>query len=300
MKRYYFKGPVINFGDDLNEWLWPQLIPEIGVDDASNTIFLGIGSILYDSFPPEARKVVLGSGYGGYTARPTVDERWNFYFVRGPRTAAALGLDPNIAVTDAAILLRTVRSSAQADKKRYPVSFMPHWESAQWGDWSEVTEAAGVHYIDPRSSVESTLEQLASTELLITEAMHGAIVADALRVPWVPVTPTNPQHNFKWHDWCESLGIDYQPNRLGASSAPEYARLKGIKDTYRGRFLYKFGSRKGSAIDSLFKKSTARNLKELKRARPSLSADATCQMRTEQAVAKLDAFRADYRQGRYS
>ena len=300
MQNYYFKGPVINFGDDLNAWLWPKLIPEVLAGAEPGSLLLGIGSILFDSHPANLMKVVLGSGYAGYTPKPHVDGNWKFYFVRGPRTAEALGLDPKLAITDAAILLRSVHPSARSMPKTYPVSFMPHWESAQHGDWAEVTRAAGVHFIDPRSSVESTLEQLAATELLITEAMHGAIVADALRVPWVPVSPTNPQHHFKWHDWCDSLGIAYRPNRLGTSSAREYARLKGLKDSFRGRFLYKFGSKRGSLLDTLFKQAAVRRLTQLKRVPPSLSSEAQCGLRTEQAVERLEMFRADYREGRYS
>lgn len=27
MKLYYYRDDVFNFGDDLNAWLWPKLLP---------------------------------------------------------------------------------------------------------------------------------------------------------------------------------------------------------------------------------------------------------------------------------
>ena len=104
MKMYSSRGP--NFGDALNEWLWPRLLPDF-FDGDESALFLGIGSILYDFLPRNARKVVFGSGYGGYTPVPHIDDRWAFYFVRGPVTARTLGLDPSLAIGDAAILVRS-------------------------------------------------------------------------------------------------------------------------------------------------------------------------------------------------
>ncbi|MBV5343049.1 hypothetical protein JZU68_05375, partial [bacterium] len=39
-------------------------------------------------------------------------------------------------------------------------------------------------------------------------AMHGAILADALRVPWYPITNSTEILHFKWHDWFRSMNID--------------------------------------------------------------------------------------------
>lgn len=294
MKLYYYAGYVPNFGDELNTWLWPQLLPEVIADGDAGELFLGIGSILSNRVPTAPKKHVLGSGFGGYRPKPEIDGNWNFYFVRGPRTAEVLGLDDTLAITDAAILLRTVDGVLDPVEKRYPVSFMPHWESAQFGAWKDVAEMAGVHFIDPRGSVEQVLDELKASELLITEAMHGAIVGDALRVPWIPVLPTSPAHRFKWLDWCASLSIDCRPETAGASTVREFVKLKNLERFYPGALVKAATGRHGGGLDHFMKRSAARRLREIARSRPSLSSDSLCARRTAQAQEKLEALRSDF------
>jgi succinoglycan biosynthesis protein ExoV len=50
--------------------------------------------------------------------------------------------------------------------------------------------------------------------------MHGAIVADALRIPWIPVCTREGINSFKWEDWCASVSLDYRPYHLPAIWAP--------------------------------------------------------------------------------
>ena len=136
MKLYFFRGQNPNFGDELNPWMWPQLLSGL-FDDDDSSLFLGIGSILYDHFPERALKVVVGAGYGGYTAAPNVHKgRWQIYFVRGPQTAEVLGLDPRLAICDAAVLLRTLPLPAPMEPGR--ISFMPHYRSMDLGVWHHV------------------------------------------------------------------------------------------------------------------------------------------------------------------
>lgn len=44
--------------------------------------------------------------------------------------------------------------------------------------------------------------------------MHGAIVADAYRIPWIPVSSFDSFNNFKWKDWSLSLSLKIKVNRL--------------------------------------------------------------------------------------
>src|SRR5579872_2817979 len=184
MQLYVWRGETTNFGDELNNWLMPKIFPGL-FDDDDATLFLGIGSVIFDFHPRHSQKIVFGSGYAGYTPLPEFDETWRFYCVRGPRTARACNLSPDLVAGDTAILVN--RHCIQPERPPSGFSFMPHYDSVDRGNWAMACELAGVSYIDPRAPVEQVLAAIQSSAVVVTEAMHGAIVADALRVPWIPV-----------------------------------------------------------------------------------------------------------------
>lgn len=76
--------------------------------------------------------------------------------------------------------------------------------------------------------VPKILNQITRAKLAVTEAMHGAILANALRVPWIPVTTSPIINVFKWRDWTMSLGLDYRPILLGVSTRIERFRYERI------------------------------------------------------------------------
>jgi succinoglycan biosynthesis protein ExoV len=228
MKLSYFKDPNnSNFGDDLNAWMWPKLLHNF-FDDDEDIIFVGIGSIIGKKRPdhleykPHQRKVVFGAGFvSGYHDKPDLkDGSWDVFFVRGPRTAQTFELAPESAIGDSAILLRKL-VDFNAPRQKKVIGYMPHWESMGRGNWSEVCRLAGIRLIDPRLSVDEVLQELLNCELLVTEAMHGAIVGDALRIPWIAITPHEAKHREKWFDWSEALGLSFQSHYLPPSTVGE-------------------------------------------------------------------------------
>lgn len=212
MKLEYFEAPGGNFGDDLNAWLWPQIFPglERGEDDRR---LIGIGSILDARYSTLAgTKIVFGSGARSPRTAPKLDGAWDVRFVRGPLTAAALELDHSVAITDGAVALaglRLPRNRATGD-----VGFMPHCRTVGIANWEEICERAGVRFIDPTQPAPDVIEAIGSVDRLIAEALHGAIVADLFRVPWVRVRCHGTHYEgretseFKWVDWGRSLGVD--------------------------------------------------------------------------------------------
>jgi hypothetical protein len=204
MQLYYFKDKEGNFGDDLNPWLWQQLFGDIFNNDDKD-LFVGVGTLLNHRIPPAPAVTVFGSGHG-YGQLPAIDANWRFYCVRGPLTAQTLGLSGDLAITDPASLAAQY-FTAKTDKQ-FQISFMPHCESARLGDWAQVCARAGVNFIDPRQPFLNVFTQIKQTELLLTEAMHGAILADSFRVPWVPVKAYPHISTYKWQDWLQSVQLD--------------------------------------------------------------------------------------------
>ena len=88
---------------------------------------------------------------------------------------------------------------------------MPHHQSDFTGTWEETCRRAGVRYLNPCGDSRTTVETLRRARLVLADAMHAAIVADALRVPWVPVATSLEISSFKWIDWTRSMNLEYRP-----------------------------------------------------------------------------------------
>lgn len=265
MKLYYYQDPLGNFGDELNVWLWSRLLGDC-FDDDETSIFVGIGTLLNHWLPPHPLKYIFGAGVG-YGTAPVVDDTWKIYFVRGPLSAGALGLPQKFAITDPAALIRTI--DLPREPKVFAASFMPHHTNSERLKSERETvrllcHAEGINYIDPSSSVPDILRDILRSEVVLAEAMHAAIVADALRVPWIPVDLVNGVHRFKWDDWTQSLGLRYSPVTLPANDA---------KDS-----LAAYAKFLGSVMNTVT---------------PTLSANETIAAATMRMVEQLESFRED-------
>lgn len=211
MKLHYFKDPSGNFGDDLNPWLWPRLAPEL-FDESHRELFVGIGTLINHRLPAEVPKHVFGSGYG-YGTRPTIDGSFVFHAVRGHKTAAELGLPNQAVLTDSAILIRAV-DVPKAPLPLHRCGFVATGESIHNYDWEQICGEIGIQFISCHWSVERVLQAMSECQTILAEAMHGAIVADALRIPWIPVICNDGILSFKWEDWLSSLDLPYEPSRV--------------------------------------------------------------------------------------
>ncbi len=234
MKLCYFHDTEGNFGDDLNAWLWPKVLPDFfgGTcqhgqefyedNNREDALFYGIGTVLDHRIPPAPIKFIAGSGVG-YFSPPKIDDKYHIYFVRGPKSAAKLGIDTSLSITDPAILLREFLPPAPAE---HQVSLMMHCDTAKSGYWEQVAAELGIHYIDPRSTDPiAVIQQLIASEYVITESLHGAIIADAYGIPWRPINSMPHINAFKWHDWCASVGISYEPENLISIYSNEHASI---------------------------------------------------------------------------
>ena len=283
---YWWHGS--NFGDELNPWLWPQFISDL-VDsenfhtaktNASGALFIGVGTLLNQRLPANP-KIIFGSGVG--YGNPQVDAKWHIYFVRGPLSADALGLDKSYAITDPVILLRALKLPAV--EKRYKCSFMPHHDSLNTANWAKVCRDLDIHFIDPTASFEEGLHQLMASELVICEAMHAAIIADTLNIPWVPITLHRHINEFKWKDWCQSVGVDYAPTTL-----PYPLRL------IRHKMNRAISQRLIRPLNNLF---AHYGLYRSKKAVPQLSDVNVKDELVTRILARIDLLRSDFSKGKF-
>lgn len=223
MKIDYWRSAHGNFGDDLNEWLWREMLP--GIWDAGDGIrFIGIGTVLNRGLESDQFTVIFGSG-AGYAAPPRTlkdARKCKVYGVRGPLSARAVNLEPYLALTDPAILIAALPRFQNL--ARQGVAFVPHWKSVGIGTWPAICRELGIDYVDPQQDSELVIRRIGSANLVLAESMHAAIVADALRVPWISVTTTPEFLAFKWADWAASLGMTISTCPLKPSSLQEAMR----------------------------------------------------------------------------
>lgn len=211
MRLLRYTPQVPNFGDDLNLSLWPALAPSLFEGDgteAAREAFVGIGTIVGID-PGASRRLHVFSSGAGYTAA----DRWSglevqYHCVRGPVTARVLGLPADRPLTDGAILAPLV------DRFRFAPAnaagrtvIVPHYETIAFSGWSRTARLAGFDLVDPRGTPEAVIGALAGARLVLTESLHGAILADTYGVPWRGFAVSRNFSTAKWADWTASLGL---------------------------------------------------------------------------------------------
>ena len=137
------------------------------------------------------------------TPLPVLDASWVIHWVRGPRTARQLGLPESWAwaIRPCCCPGRLARGGGDRSAS-CRIS-----KASQRGAWAEAAAAAGITLIDPRGDPAAIIAAIGRCRVLLSEAMHGVIVADAMRVPWIALRPLAPVHRAKWHDWADTLDL---------------------------------------------------------------------------------------------
>lgn len=133
---------------------------------------------------------------------------WDLRFVRGPKTARLTGAP---FISGPAILLPRL---LPFEPSREGLGFVPHFGTRR----AVIEEAAGrlgARVIHPERDVEDFVRELTKCEKVICEAMHGAIIADAYRIPWAGLRldvgfRAGAGNVFKWEDWCQSIQAPYK------------------------------------------------------------------------------------------
>lgn len=318
MKLFYCDVDGGNFGDDMNAWFWDALFPDYG-EMAPDTTLFGIGSILWrKNFEGHDKVLVMGSGSGYGVVPSEVPKGTQIGFVRGPRTAKLLGLEPEHAITDPAAMVSTFKRFDDVTSRGDTV-FIPHVGTAKLPlNWNGIAERADVRYLSPAGDSHAVIRSLASARLVLAESLHGAIIADAFRVPWVPVSISPTFNTHKWHDWAASLDTEIAFHPCLGSLKAVRRQLAQIKSKLRNaqptsKDASQTGGTRVAEVVSDADKTAARKwvsrlapviegmlVRDLVRAARGphhLSADATLKNRQNKIAARVDRLRAQLQSG---
>lgn len=216
MTLLYHKGN--NFGDAINPIIFNHYF-EKELSKSGDFALIGIGSIIaFFHEAPYSKKYIFSSGIAKgqddtYGSIQELNSDCEIICVRGPLTAKLLNIDESYAVADGAILLRDIYP--EVIEKQFEVSYMPHIGSLDfYPDLPKLINEIGFKFIDPRDDVQTIIRDIKASRLIITEALHGAIVADTFRVPWKQVKMFNTVNDFKWKDFHASMEMRFEPKVL--------------------------------------------------------------------------------------
>lgn len=246
MKIYKHPCARPNIGDEFNDWFWIEVFGPKIKDVHADSLLVGIGTVLSSKLPEAKHYHVIGSGTGYGEPFNVLQDNVTVHFVRGPLTADKLGLSSNLALTDPAILISELRPQSQTNK--IPVAFMTH-TGIDSIDYQKLVEDMGWVYISPSEDETSILSKIANAEVLITSAMHGAIMADSYRTKWIPIITSKEILPFKWEDWCSTMELTFSPRSIPAYWLSDGSLVSKIKQKIKKKIIQK-------QLQNIYKNST--------------------------------------------
>jgi len=204
MKIFYHQCATPNVGDDINAHLWPAILGDALAASPYDWL-VGIGTILDERILRlDGEVLVAGAGVRPGKRRLELPSRVTICAVRGPLSAANLGLSEDLVGCDPGFFVRNLGFQKTTVSGR--TGFVPHIYSEQNTTIAAVVRNAGFHVISPMSDHRVFLGELVTCERVFTESLHGAIFADALRIPWARVKVSSHYRereavsDFKWED----------------------------------------------------------------------------------------------------
>ena len=226
-RLYYCRSQ--NFGDALNPLIFERVLGmPVRYAKKRRAELCGIGSILDGLMSPSlAGRVtrlclppihVLSSGFTFASQRPHARpiRRMAVHAVRGRQTRqqlidlGALAPERPVALGDGGLFAPLLLE--RDVPKRYFCGVIPHVAERDCAEIAALADA--VHdavVIDFERPPLEVLEQMASCEVIVSSAMHGLIVADALGIPniWMKVSDRIVGGRYKFDDYYSAYA-DYR------------------------------------------------------------------------------------------
>lgn len=201
-----------NWGDDINfTFLKNILDANICYNDSgdSETNYCFIGSILNNRYVNK-NTIVWGSGTQDTSIKLTTKPK-KVLAVRGPLTRKYLisqGIDCPEIYGDPSVLLPYFYKPEI--KKKYKIGLIPHWESLGSPIVKEMCEDTRVHLIKMKGYNYWTdvIDEILSCEYIVSESLHGLIVAETYGIPNLWCNIKLNKYNVKFHDYFQSIGVD--------------------------------------------------------------------------------------------
>ena len=254
-----FNGKVKhnNWGDDINKYYFEDVIDNniefvpfdrlwfkssvdrysligsvIGDFNLDNTIIFGSGAISDD---PDIRGIPK-----------------KIISVRGPLTRNVLinkGFDCPEKYGDPVLLLPVFYNPNK--EKKYKIGVIPHYRTENNEVVNKLLEDKNNLFIDMSlyNDWKDIVDQITSCEMIISESLHGLIVAETYHIPcvWVEFT----KHNYEWNWNFKFLDFFYSINKTEVSCV-DFFEMKSYDNVIESAKKWKPGNIKYKEMLDLF------------------------------------------------
>ena len=252
---YYYTKP--NFGDQLNLTLLEKLFQKKGnLSHPTKAQLCMIGSILEpliinkptfkgtlkkNIFPPLA---IFGSGFltDPKQSKESYVRKLEVCATRGKLTRDRLSKNlhrdlSKIPLGDPGLLTSKIFDPSTVNKK-FQVGIIPHmhnWEDTLLNKLKSKVDNSII--INPLDTVENVIKQISQCETILSNAMHGLIVADSLGIPNKRLILTKELNGgiYKFHDYYSAFDMETLPQVLDlrdATDAEIASSIENIKKDY--------------------------------------------------------------------
>lgn len=196
-----------NFGDDINPSFFHATVnSRVRLQTRRDRPhFLGMGSILDRA---TAESTVLGSGCLVPPVKGSI-KPGQVFAVRGELSLEGLSSAEGVLLGDPMVILNLIFPlRAHRDG---PVGLVPHVSEVSRFQRLKIP---GVKVIHPGNNPWRVIKDIASCSRILSQSLHGLIVADALEIPNAWLTPSSNMagDGFKFHDYFSTLDADKEPH----------------------------------------------------------------------------------------
>ena len=232
--KAYLKWSKNNFGDELNDLIFPSLgykkciqYNKINLQSLDKDCILGLGTLLTKKV--KSPVTVAGAGSDGQS-KPQAN--LDYQFVRGKLTTKFLNLKDSLGIGDPVYYLFDYIHSKQLKVKKHKIGIIPHWKSLK--------QISSENVISPFLPVDDFINKVSECETILAEAMHGAMCADILRIPFAPIKIHGEFNEFKWQDWASIMGFDLRfgslnnYNLISSSENMLNSTVQNVKEKLEG------------------------------------------------------------------
>jgi len=206
-----------NFGDDINPYYFESVLQcTVRLEtDRSLPHILGAGSILNKA---TLQSVVMGSGLLE-PLKKDLENTYHIYAVRGELSRAHVSTEKDVLLGDPISMINLVVNPKNIPKVR-TIGYVPHVT-----EYLAAKKALGgrYHIIDPANDPMGVVADIASCDRIISQSLHGLIVADAMNVPNIWMKPSSKMTGgaFKFDDYFSTV----DGNKVAVS---DYSELDAI------------------------------------------------------------------------